>query len=37
MKEIRIPPQPLTPLYMAQRCVTEVDERMSRKIYDVLR
>ncbi|KAG2441517.1 hypothetical protein HXX76_003139 [Chlamydomonas incerta] len=35
--EIRITPQPLTPLYMAQRCAPEVDEATSKAIYEALK
>ncbi|GLC39963.1 hypothetical protein PLESTB_001632400 [Pleodorina starrii] len=35
--EIRVRPQPLTPLYLAQRCAPEVDERTSRAVYDALK
>ncbi|KAG2437736.1 hypothetical protein HYH02_011113 [Chlamydomonas schloesseri] len=35
--EIQIPPQPLTPLYMAQRCAPEVDEATSKALYEALK
>ncbi|PNW71221.1 hypothetical protein CHLRE_16g692650v5 [Chlamydomonas reinhardtii] len=35
--EIQIPPQPLTPLYMVQRCAPEVDEATSKAIYEALK
>ncbi|KXZ45587.1 hypothetical protein GPECTOR_53g80 [Gonium pectorale] len=35
--EIKVMPQPLTPLYLAQRCAPEVDEPTSRAAYKALR
>ncbi|GLI63475.1 hypothetical protein VaNZ11_006449 [Volvox africanus] len=36
-REILVQPQPLTPLYLTQRCAPEVDEQTSRELYDTLK
>lgn len=35
--ELRVHPQPLTPLYLAQRCAPEVDEATSRAVYEAFK
>ncbi|EFJ51724.1 hypothetical protein VOLCADRAFT_103362 [Volvox carteri f. nagariensis] len=36
-REIQVRPQPLTPLYLVQRCAPEVDEQTSRAVYEALK
>ncbi|KAG2425049.1 hypothetical protein HYH02_015098 [Chlamydomonas schloesseri] len=35
--EVRVLPQPLTPLYLVQRCAPEIDEPTSRAIFEAFR
>ncbi|KAG2499115.1 hypothetical protein HYH03_002699 [Edaphochlamys debaryana] len=37
VREVRVHPQPLTPLYLAQRCAPEIDEPTSRAIHEAFR
>ncbi len=37
VSELRVHPQPLTPLYLAQRCAPEVDEPASRAVYEAFK